>query len=491
METNQGRFNRVPPVLMAIMGAFVWATVASPAVLAGSPDQMEHRLGVPVDSMVKIISRHPPGDDQGHYEFVLSESEIPAGWTTFKHVNASSSTHFVYMIRLPDDQADMTRDEYMAGVPMDFQTAWDPYFAGDINVQEFFGILGPSMPEWFGRTVASGGPGLLGGHRTGWTTMNLAPGTYILECYVMDGDGIFHNVHGMLERLVVTEVESGVQEPEADLQVSVSTTDGLVFEHEHVQPGTYNVRVTFEDNVAYGHGLGHDVHLIRLDDGTTVQQVNDWINYLDVGPDGFYADRGALISASGVRGPQSFLGGVQSVFADKERGRSYPQTAYMHVNLTPGRYAWVSEVPNPMQPDPERPEFSLLHAFSVNPGASLTGSWFEPDTDGQGWNLFATPKGLSAMFFGYRTDGQPLWLIADQVAADIQKGEPVTFDLLHGHAGAFSNPVPPEQLEHWGQVTFVFDSCEEATAELSGIDGTEIQQLERVAETAGLPTCGL
>lgn len=149
------------------------------------------------------------------------------------------------------------------------------------------------MPEWAGDTVSSGGPGFLDAHRTGWTTQYLEPGSYILECYVMDDTGAFHNMSGMLEKLVVTEDVSAAAEPDADLAVSISSTGGIVFEAEDVQPGAYNVSVTFEDNAVYGHGLGHDVHLIRLENGTTVEDVNGWINYLDVAEDGFYADRGA------------------------------------------------------------------------------------------------------------------------------------------------------------------------------------------------------
>jgi|GEM_PF-730596 len=441
---------------------------------------------------LEITAKHPDeADADDHYIFKMSDHEIPSGWTSIDFRNESGSTHFGYLVRVGDEYADMTREQYLEEGSNLFQDAWDPYFAGELDVEGFFDLLIPMLPEWFEGMVSSGGPGFLGGHQSSRTMINLAPGTYFIECYVMDTEGVFHITHGMVERLVVTEEVSGASEPEADLQVSISSTDGLVFEEESVQPGLQTFAVTFEDNVYYPHGLGHDVHLIRLNHETTISQVNDWMDYMDVGADGFYADRGALVSSSAAPGPETFLGGVQSIFADADRGRSYPETGYFQALLKPGRYALVSEVPNPMQPDPERPEFSLLHEFSVTPGAGLTGAWFDPATNGQGWNLMAAPHGVFGFYYGYGDNGHPLWLMTEQAIGEIELGEPITFDLLYGSAGAFGDPVPPEGLTHWGEVTFTFDSCEEATAEVSGIDGSEIQQLQRVAETVSRPECGL
>jgi len=472
---------------VAALIATVWLAVGG-LQSAVAQDQVEHAFGFKQANVLEVIARHPPDEDaDAHYEFVLSDHEIPAGWTTIRQVNDSSATHFVYMIRLPDEQAEITLEEYMDAVTMPFQAAWDPYFAGEHDVNEFFGNLIPALPEWFFDATPSGGPGFLGGNRTGWTTMNLAPGTYILECYIMDADGIFHSAHGMLERLVVTEDQSAVTAPEADLQVSVSTTGGLVFDAENLQPGRKTFEVTFEDNMPYGHGQGHDVHLVRLDGDTTVDDINVWMNYLDVGADGFYANRGALVSASGQRGPKTLIGGVQSLFPSAEAG----QTAYFHATLRPGRYVLVAEVPNPMQPDPDNPEMSMLVEFSVTPFAGLTGAWFDPQTQGQGWNFVAAPHGVFGYFYGYSNSGDPLWLVTEEVIDQIRPGEAVTYNLLHASGGSFFDPVPSEDLERWGEVVLTFENCDQATAEISGIDGAVVHQLERLSHTAGLEDCAL
>lgn len=479
--------NRRTNTIAALAALGLGAALFQPA--AADSGQSEHLFGLDQRTMLEIVSRHDTqgedGSTENHLIFDLSAQEVPSGWTTLKQVNATGMLHFVYMIRLPDEHADMTVEEYRAGTPTAFQEAWTPFFNGEVDVNIFFGDLMAAMPEWAGGTVSSGGPGFLDAHRTGWTTQYLEPGSYILECYVMDDTGAFHNMSGMLEKLVVTDEASVAEEPEADLAVSISSTGGIVFEQEDVQPGAYNVSVAFEDNMVYGHGLGHDVHLIRLENGTTADDVNSWINYLDVGEDGFYADRGAMVSTYANPGPETFLGGVQATFANEAAGQSYPVTAYMHVNLTPGRYAWVAEVPNPMQPDADNPDMTMLVEFEVAPHADLAGIWYEPDTSGQGWNFVATEGGLLGYFYGFGDSDTPLWLVTETLIENPKPGEPITTSLLYSDTGTFDQPAEPADYSFWGDLTVTFDNCEEASVEISGLHGTQTQDLERLAYAPG------
>lgn len=479
-------------VPLALATCMSWAGTG-PAVASEHAIQTLGKTLVPGDTNVlEVITRHPPlADAHAHYEFVLSDEEIPSGWTTIRMSNHSGSTHFGYMVRVPDEQADLSVEEYMAAVSLPFQDAWNPYFEGEIDVAGFFDVLLPGMPEWFGEAVPSSGPGLTSGGTTASMTMNLEPGTYFIECYVLDSDGVFHTTHGMVERLVVVDEASDSSEPAGDVSVRISSTEGLRLDADNIQPGPTTFEVLFEDNVVYGHGLGHDVHLVRLDGETTVEEVNGWMNYLDVGADGYFANSGALVSASGHRGPQTFLGGVQALFPNAAAGQGFPISAYFHADLTPGHYALVSEVPNPMQPDPGNPDISMLVEFSVTPFAGLTGAWYDPATGGEGWNFVATPNGMFGYFYGYGNDGNPLWLITEEVISNIQADEPVTFNLLHGVDGSFADPVIPDNLQRWGEVTFTFNNCSEATAQISGNDGAATHALQRVSDTAGLSDCGL
>lgn len=315
----------------------------------------------PPASVLEVTAVHE-GDE---FRFELSDDEIPSGWTTLEFDNRTDHTHLVFMNRLSEnaletleeDEGEISREAYMDAVSLPFQEAWDPYFAREIDVGTFFGDLIAALPDWlFTDARVSGGAGLTGARETSRTTLDLDPGTYFIECYVLGEDGIFHTTFGMVEKLEVTEASSGAPEPRPTLDLSISTADGIEFEDAQgrsgIRPGQHTVGITFEDNTVYGHGLGHDVHLIRLDDGTTVEEINGWMDFLDVGADGFYADNGALTSTASNPAPETFLGGVQDIQPP------LPETAYLHVQLKPGDYAWVAEVPDPAGK-------SMLETFTV------------------------------------------------------------------------------------------------------------------------------
>lgn len=83
------------------------------------------------------------------------------------------------------------------------------------------------------------------------------------------------------------------------------------------------------------HLLGHHFHLVRLDGGTTVDDVNGWMNWMS--PEGLVAD---------ATEPGTFLDGAQTVLTQRLLDGDATERVYVHVNLRPGGYAWVSEVPD-------------------------------------------------------------------------------------------------------------------------------------------------
>ncbi len=123
--------------------------------------------------------------------------------------------------------------------------------------------------------------------------------------------------------------------------------------------------------------------------------------------------------------------------------------------------------------------------------ADLTGPWFDPATNGQGWNFIYTPIGLAGKFYGYRANGEQLWLVITNPIASIEKDEPVEFNLSAASGGSFGNPVPPADWFPWGTLTLTFHSCREATAEIDGLDGSQTQDLVMLIETEHMPDCGL
>lgn len=131
---------------------------------------------------------------------------------------------------------------------------------------------------------------------------------------------------------------------------------------------------------------------------------------------------------------------------------------------------------------------------SVNEGNSLVdlnAAWFEPRTSGQGWNLVRTAAGLFGYFYGYTASGDPLWLITEEVIGDIELDQPAEYTLLTNQSdgASFEFPTASTDLEPWGEATMTFDDCRSGTAQMEGIDGTQVQDIEVLASTLTLPEC--
>ncbi len=304
------------------------------------------------NNVVELIAKHE-GDD---YIFELSADVIPSGWTTFRLINDSHSTHFAYMAGVPQAAKDSAASDNTELLDYWIQHVTNPFqwfMDGIIPGKEPDDGDAPTkyaetlFPAWFGDVSPSGGPGFIGGMSSTETTVYLDEGEYIVECYVKNGEGDFHSYLGMIELLTVTGESSVAEEPVATTELNIST-DGIEFDR-HISAGEHIVKVNFDDQTLYDHLLGHDVHLIRMDTGTSVAEVGKWMNWMD--PDG-------LVSSSSANslGPATFLGGVQTMTEGSH--------GYFHVELEPGRYAWVSEIPNPHSN-------KMLEVFNVPGGRAL------------------------------------------------------------------------------------------------------------------------
>lgn len=338
-ETNVNRRTVLQTIPATLVGGGVVTGTASAtregthSVMSGGADEVE------------IVAKHDHEGDEHRFE--LSTTELAAGWTTVTFDNQTDHTHFAYVAKLPRDAiaaadtegADIL-DYYVEHVTKPFQ-----WFMDDVHpekepdpddLSDKYTDLDEEVifPGWYENVLPSGGAGLTSGDTTSRTTVDLDPGEYIVECYVKNDDAEFHSYVGMIEQFTVTDDQSRASEPEATLDLSLST-DGIDVE-EKVQSGQHTVVVRIEDQQIYDHLLGHDVHLIRLDHRTTPADVNDWVNWID--PNGFISDGSE---------PGAFIGGVQTIVTPDLLEGEETKTGYFHVDLSPGAYAWVSEVPDP------------------------------------------------------------------------------------------------------------------------------------------------
>ena len=268
---------------------------------------------------------------EGHHFIGLPE-EIPSGWTTFRYHNNSAGEHLAYLVDLPEfDGTQITSEHSVKEVAPVFQAAMDRIIDGDEPLDAFAEFA--DLPPWYWHVVPMGGPGLVAPGEVAETTVYLEPGHYQLECYVksLDGNTGYHVFHTetMIEDLVVTDEDSGANEPVADFEVNL-TQDGIEIDGD-VRPGQRTFKVNLNDASApHGNFLGNSVHIARLDHDTDVDELDAWMNWVD--PDGL-----------SITPPATFLGGVN--------GMPGGSTAYVSVHLTPGEYAFISEVDNPRDKD--------------------------------------------------------------------------------------------------------------------------------------------
>lgn len=259
---------------------------------------------------------------------------VQAGWITFRFRNTSGMTHFAVVERLPEG---IGIDEQQRQAAPVFQQGMDLLNAGKLD--EAMAKFG-ELPEWFGKIQFLGGPGFLGPGHTEETTVHLDPGTYLLECYVKTA-GVFHSYnpdtsqYGMVHEFQVVG-SSDAPEPEADVHLTISSDQGIRMQGD-VTPGRHTFGVHFQDQKRYENFVGHDAHLVKLAADTDVNKLAAWMDWTQ--PDGLE-----------VPAPAEFLGGVNEMPAGS--------TGYLTVSLEPGHYAWISEIPKPM-------ERGMLKTFTV------------------------------------------------------------------------------------------------------------------------------
>lgn len=260
---------------------------------------------------------------------------IASGWTTFRLTNESDMVHFAVVERLPEGIGLKDQQEEVAPP---FQEGMDLLNEGKAEAaMEAFGKL----PAWYGDLVMLGGPGLVAPGRSAEATVYLEPGTYMIECYVKT-NGVFHtynpdpDTYGMVHEFTVTEEASGASAPMPTLEIRLSSERGMEVDGA-MTLGLHTVAVHFTDQQVHENFVGHDVHLARLEDDTDMEALTTWMDWTQ--PTGLETPA-----------PAVFVGGTNEMPAGK--------TAYFTVELEPGRYAWIAEVPKPG-------EKGMLRTFTV------------------------------------------------------------------------------------------------------------------------------
>jgi hypothetical protein len=248
------------------------------------------------------------------------QDTLPSGWNTFKYINKSTETHFFLLDKYPEGKR-LEHTIKEVGPPFDKGME----FIMEGKMDEAYAEFG-KLPEWFGDIVFTGGSGLVSPKNTSLTTAKLVPGLYIIECYVKMADGKFHTSMGMAKEIYVIDEDSGNSPPKADINITLSSTDGISYEGT-IMKGEQIFAVFYKDQIVHENFVGHDVNLVKLDDNASLENLEAWMNWAT--PTGLMTP-----SPEGV----TFLGGTN----DSPAG----STQYFKINIEPGNYAFISEVPN-------------------------------------------------------------------------------------------------------------------------------------------------
>ena len=278
-----------------------------------SDKKQENKTVVEVkkENVIEIITRN--------MDFQMPDT-ITTGWNTFRYKNLSPQTHFLLIDKYPEGKTSEDAESLVAPV---FDKAMKLINEG--KSEEGFAEFA-NLPEWFKDVVFVGGTGLLSPNQVGETTLNLKPGTYIIECYVKMSNGVFHNSMGMNKEIVVTNSDSGNKEPIADIAINISSTEGIVF-NDSISSGKHTFSVFYKDQIVHENFVGHDINLVKLDENANLMELENWMNWAD--PKGLIEP-----APSGM----TFLGGVNDMPEDS--------TGYFTATLDTGSYALISEVPN-------------------------------------------------------------------------------------------------------------------------------------------------
>lgn len=248
-----------------------------------------------------------------------SVDTISSGWNTFKYNNLSNETHFFLLDKYPDSiSIENTRLEVL---PV-FDRGMDLINEG--KQEEGFAAFN-DLPAWFFKIVFSGGSGLIAPNHSSITTLKLDPGYYLMECYVKMPNGKFHGSMGMVKPIIVLDTDSGIEPPTATVDLNISSTEGITYQGT-IEKGKHTFSVTFKDQITHENFVGHDINLVKLNDSADLNELEKWMNWAD--PEGLVTPVPAGVT---------FLGGVN----DSPAGT----IGYFEVDLEPGNYAFISEVP--------------------------------------------------------------------------------------------------------------------------------------------------
>jgi len=118
--------------------------------------------------------------------------------------------------------------------------------------------------------------------------------------------------------------------------------------------------------------------------------------------------------------------------------------------------------------------------------APWAGLWYDPASDGEGYNLIVSPVGRILYFYGFRTSGLRLWLVSDPISQALDAGSTIEVTLYQSTLGTFATPIPSSTaLVVWGTAKITVVDCSHITIVIDGTDGKKTSNTVRLAGIIG------
>ena len=155
--------------------------------------------------------------------------------------------------------------------------------------------------------------------------------------------------------------------------------------------------------------------------------------------------------------------------------------------LAEGKYSWSATFAGQ----------TLVHPFYVGSGPepepaataannAFTGLWFDSALDGEGFNIVTTAGGTIVYFYGSDNRGNRVWLISELIPGVIEPGKAIEVLMYESSGGVFPTPLKSSRgLAAWGTLLLQFSDCENGQSTLSGVDGSKVSVLTKLAGVSG------
>jgi len=254
------------------------------------------------------------------YSFQAPDT-IPPGWTTFRFANHGQEIHYGHIVQL---QSGRTVRELVAAYAEAIRTS------------------GP-RPKWVTRF---GGPGGAAPGDSSSVTQYLEPGSYVWICPVEDDSGNPHFGKGEVKAFVVHAAGPVPDKRAAAPQASsvLRLTDFSFAFDAPLQAGRHTIRV---ENAGVEP---HDVVLMKLAPGKTIDDVQKWLN-----PERARRPDQAAEPAPSFESLGTGAGGIAAIAPGME--------SFFETEITPGEYVLICMATAP--DGRSHIEHGMIQQFSV------------------------------------------------------------------------------------------------------------------------------